>query len=76
MVSEGTETVAKAKRSQGLDVAGFPVTSNSNLTIRDTAWLVLDQLKQSTTTFKATTDWAAHDGTRWNAVHAKWAPRA
>jgi hypothetical protein len=44
-------------RSQWLHVAGCPVTPNSDLTVRDTAWLVLDQLKRSTTTFKATTDW-------------------
>jgi hypothetical protein len=52
--------------SEWLDVAGLPVPPNSKLPVRDTAWLVLDQMKQSTTTFKAMTDWLrmmAHTGT-------------
>jgi hypothetical protein len=46
-----------SQRSQWLRVADMPVTPGALRTVRDTAWLIVDQLMHSTTTFQATSDW-------------------
>jgi hypothetical protein len=52
-------------RSRWLAVAHKPVTPGASRTVLETAWLIIDELKRSTTTFEATSRWLrllAHAG--------------